>query len=448
MTSVSRVVFPDRLAHVLDYRSKLTPSDCPADVTLAMSKLPFFSAASVSVPPPPSRFAGRLRDSEGAAAVGGAGAGISTSNRFAHLSSGGGGGGWRPTQGGGGGGGAAEEDGGFQTYNRRRGDGRHGHRTGVGSGGGGKTGSWGGGGNGKYYGGRAAAASAAPTATAPAPAATVAAVSTVTEAATTTASVAAPAVGGAGVGAEAAAPPLAFSSAAIKANVATEDRILAKVKGKINKIGPSTYDSTKTFMQQILDSDETDFLDDFMKFVFQKAATESAFCPIYARLLHELSDEFTHLRDVMRTLFRDYTSIFSEVDPVAPDPSCESYKEFVEGQERKKFRRGYSQFVAELVKHGEVDLEGFRTLLFQIVDVIVGFHNDSGKKQLAEEYIDCLSNMCKSASSILIANTWSADIVTRLTELVTKPAASLPGFSPKARFALMNLKDYAARGWK
>jgi hypothetical protein len=241
---------------------------------------------------------------------------------------------------------------------------------------------------------------------------------------------------------------LAFSSAAVKANVATEERILAKVKGKINKLGPSTYDATKTFMQQILDSDETDFLDDFMKFVFQKAATESAFCPTYARLLHELADEFTHLRNVMCTLFRDYTVIFTEVEPTAPDPSSESYKEFVESQERKKFRRGYSQFVAELVKQGEVDLEAFRTLLFQIVDVIDTFHTDEGKKQLSEEYIDCLSNMCKSASPILIAHGWSSDILTRLTALVSKPAASLSGFTHKARFALMNLKDYAARGWK
>jgi hypothetical protein len=56
--------------------------------------------------------------------------------------------------------------------------------------------------------------------------------------------------------------------------------------------------------------------------------------------------------------------------------------------------------------------------------------------------------MCKSASSILIAHSWSAEILTRLGALVSKPAASLPGFTPKARFALMNLKDYATRGWK
>jgi hypothetical protein len=366
------------------------------------------------------------------------GAGSGGGNRFAHLS---GDGGWRPSSGG-----KAADDDGYQTYMRRRGGNSTitDSRTGGGSGSGsvsGKTGSWGGGGHGKYYGGGGSRRTPASTGSTSAGA-----------------SVDAPAVGGAGGGGgggsrrsdECVSTPtvVAFSSAAVKMNVATEERILAKVKGKINKLGPSTYDATKTFMQQILDSDETDFLDDFMKFVFQKAATEPTFCPTYARLLHELADEFTHLRDVMHTLFRDYTSIFSEVEGTAPDPSSESYKEFVEGQERKKFRRGYSQFVAELAKHGEVDVDAFRILLFQIADVVDGFHIDEGKKQLSEEYIDCLSNMCKSASPILVANSWSGEIQTRLAALVAKPAASLSGFTPKARFALMNLVDYARRGWK
>jgi hypothetical protein len=425
-------MFPDRLQSALDYRSSVSATDCPADVTSAMSKLSFFSAAAAAAPQ--SRFAGRFDSGAGGGGGGSGGGG----NRFNNLS---GSGGWRPTHYSHGSGSRdGGEDDGFQTYSRRRApaSGGGGSRD-VGGGGGrsgGKTGSWGGGGHGKYYGSRDSGHKSA--AAAPAPAAASAPV----------------AMGGAG-GESAPAPSaaavpavVAFSSAAVKANVATEERILAKVKGKINKLGPSTYDATKTFMQQILDSDETDFLDDFMKFVFEKAATESAFCPTYARLLHELADEFTHLRDVMRTLFRDYTSIFTEVEHTAPDPSSESYKEFVEAQERKKFRRGYSQFVAELVKLGEVDLEAFRTLLFQIMGVIESFQADDGKKQLSEEYIDCLSNMCKSASPILIAHSWSSDIQTRLVALLAKPPASLLGFSPKARFALMNLRDYATRGWK
>jgi len=238
-----------------------------------------------------------------------------------------------------------------------------------------------------------------------------------------------------------------FSSAAMKAVSSTEDRILAKVKGKINKIGFSTYDATKTFMQQILDSNETEFLDEFMNFVFQKAATESTFCPLYAKLLHELADEFTHLRVVIVSRFKEYTSIFTEVT-APPDAGTESYREFVEAQERKKYRRGYSQFVAEMVKLGEVDKEAFGMLIQQIVTVLEQTYTDSTKTLLCEEYIDCLANMCKSASSILNKAEYSSSVKTRLTAITAKSRAEVPGLTSKARFALMDLVDSANRGWK
>lgn len=237
-----------------------------------------------------------------------------------------------------------------------------------------------------------------------------------------------------------------FSSIAMK-NVAVEDRMLARVKGKMNKIGPSTYESTKVFMQQILSGDETEFLDELMKFVFQKAATESAFCSLYAKLLHELADEFTHLRTVMVALFRDYMAIFTEVDK-SPDVGTSDYLAFVEAQERKKFRRGYSQFVAELVKLGEADIDGFAHLVQQIVSVIETNHTDATKTLLCEEYMDCLANLCTCASSILSRNDWGNAVKLRLEEMVKKPRSEMPGLTNKGRFALMDLVDSANRGWK
>jgi hypothetical protein len=240
---------------------------------------------------------------------------------------------------------------------------------------------------------------------------------------------------------------LKFSSAAVKCTGETEDRILAKVKGKINKLGPMNYDATKTFMQQILDSDETEFLDEFMKFIFQKAATESTFCPLYAKLLHELADQFTHLRTVMTNLFRDYTAIFVEVE-TAPDVGTEDYKAFVKALERKKFRRGYSQFVAELVKLGEADLDAFSELVQQIVTVLEASYKSPEKTLVCEEYIDCLANMCTSAPKILSNASWSGGVKDRLAKITKIPRSDAPGLTNKGRFALMDLVDFANRGWK
>lgn len=245
------------------------------------------------------------------------------------------------------------------------------------------------------------------------------------------------------------APVGMFSSAAVRADMDVEDRMLARVKGKINKIGFSTYEPTKVFMQQILSSDETAFLDELMKFIFQKASTESAFCALYARLVHELADEFPHFRVVMRTIFRDYVGAFKDVDAgTEPDPSSSDYAAFVVAQERKRARRGYSQFVAECVKLGEVETDAFGALLSQIVSVIEDAHTNAEKTLMCEEYIDCLANMCTSASAIMCASTWSVALHERLAVLATKKRGDAAGLTNKARFALMDLVDCAKRGWK
>lgn len=231
------------------------------------------------------------------------------------------------------------------------------------------------------------------------------------------------------------------------ATESTEDRIMGKVRSKINKIGESTYAPTKAFMQQILDSGNTDFLGEFMEFVFQKAATEPSFCGIYARLLHELADEFSHLRTEMQVRFREYTSIFVETEKT-PDVGTADYKKFVESQEKKKFRRGYSQFVAELAKLGEVHFEDFRSLIVSIVTSILQVYITAENTLLCEEYVDCLSRMCHAGAPMLKKEAWAKEQIDRLTDIISSPRSSSPGLSNKARFALMDLQDFVGRGWK
>ena len=44
----------------------------------------------------------------------------------------------------------------------------------------------------------------------------------------------------------------------------------------------------KEFITHIIDNGQTDMIKCFMKLVFEKAASEEMFCPLYARLLSEL----------------------------------------------------------------------------------------------------------------------------------------------------------------
>lgn len=214
---------------------------------------------------------------------------------------------------------------------------------------------------------------------------------------------------------------------------------MGKVRAKVNKLGQSTYDATKAFMKQILDSGETEFLEEFMKFVFGKAATEAAFCGLYARFLHELADEFPHLREAMVRKFREYTRVFDEASQ-APDVGTSDYVAFVEAQEQKKFRRGYSQFVAELAKLGEVSMEDFRLLVDQIVGTIQACCGKEENRLMCEEVIDCFMMMVRAAKV-----DWMKEYVETLRSVAAAPKDAAPGLSNKGRFAVMDILDLVTR---
>jgi len=243
-------------------------------------------------------------------------------------------------------------------------------------------------------------------------------------------------------------PVIAFSSAAVRTGVSSRDRVLQRIKGKINRMGFNTYDKTKESMREMLDGDEIEYLDEILAYIFQKAATESMYCALFAKLLHELSGEFPHFRTAMRKLFQDYTAIFTEGVKTAEHDS-EEYKHWLDIQERKKFRRGYSQFVSELVKLGEAEPEAFARLLDQSVSVLEASVTNVDKVHLSEEYSDCLQTMCISASALLSTASWSAGLVSRIEALsVYELASKPPGFSTRGLVILKNLTDYAKRGWK
>ena len=244
-----------------------------------------------------------------------------------------------------------------------------------------------------------------------------------------------------------AAPVGVFSAATLRVGVSSATRVAQRTKGKLNRMGFGNYDDTKASMREMLDGDEVDFLDDILAYAFEKAATESFYCALFAKLLHELSTEFPHFKSAMRKLFDDYTSIFSE-GVAEPERDTAAYKEWLKAQETKKFRRGYSQFVAELVKLGAADGDAFSRMLQNSVAVLEASAMNPEKTFLCEEYGDCLATMCYAAPALLSAAPWAPDFVRRLDALSGGEVKTRsPGFSARGFFALKNLVDFAKKGW-
>ena len=189
----------------------------------------------------------------------------------------------------------------------------------------------------------------------------------------------------------------------------------------------------------------------FMKLVFEKAASEEVFCPLYARLLSELSIQYPVLLTEMANLYTQYMEIFDEV---TEDITSETYNELCKRNVEKKYRRGYSQFLAELIKHDVIDAETFMKSITKIISQVEANRARSDYIKLNEEFADCLMKIMKaiwsdvvigseekSENKIKVIRTTLKEEIARRIQPLTVRDPEAVGLSNKARFTFLDIYE-------
>lgn len=226
-----------------------------------------------------------------------------------------------------------------------------------------------------------------------------------------------------------------------------EDKILNNIiLSKLNKFSPKTYDEIRDFLYQILGSGEVADLQEmtreFMRLVFRKAAVEEVFCPLYAKLLCELSGRYKVILEEMYALQSNYLAIFDEIE----NQEGADYDAFVEHQRSKQYRKGYSQFLAELSALEILKVDLLNSTFQRILGNMVASAKDAEKRTLFEEYADCLLRMAK----VLRRKPGAFFGQARASLLATNEAplrefaerfSEYPSVSAKTRFVLMDVLD-------
>jgi hypothetical protein len=241
-------------------------------------------------------------------------------------------------------------------------------------------------------------------------------------------------------------PPVRYQSKFKNSSQPVEEKILNNIiLSKLNKFSNSTYADIRDFLYQILGSGEADlaeFIRDFMRLVFRKAASEDVFCPLYAKLLTEISNKYQVILEEMKRLSDNYLEIFDEIE----QNDGENYEEFVQRTREKKYRLGYSQFLAELTRQEILPLEILVATFTKLVSLIKHHGKNPEKKALLEEYADCLLKMTKvfkgrfshfssSARAALLPT------IQPLQETLKIEKEVYVGCTSKIRFAILDIVD-------
>jgi signal recognition particle GTPase len=218
--------------------------------------------------------------------------------------------------------------------------------------------------------------------------------------------------------------------------------------GKLNKFSEQNYAEIKEFVTHIIDGGQTEMIKCFMKLVFEKAASEEMFCPLYAKLLSELSSCYPVLLTEMTNLYTVYMAIFEEV----PETKAENYNEVCKQNIEKKYRRGYSQFLAELIKHSVINTDIFMKTIMIIITQVENNLKTKEATKVTEEYADCLMKIMKAIQEDVDEEDLKKDMITNIRQtLKGEPMAHIKpftvrnpewlGLSNKARFTFLDIYE-------
>ena len=241
--------------------------------------------------------------------------------------------------------------------------------------------------------------------------------------------------------------PARYKSKFQNANQGVDVTILNNIiLSKLNKFSGTTYTDVRDFLYQILGSGEdvTEMVRQFMLMVFKKAATEEIYCALYAKLLAEISTGYKVISEEMQKLQENYLEIFDDVEEVKEGQ--DNYEVFVEKNKNKRYRLGYSQFLAELAAIEFLDLSNLERTFEKLMDLLRKFAAVPDRKALIEEYTDCLvrmSRVLKKKSSIffIAARKSLLGISKETIDMLIAKKEDYPSLSPKARFLLMDVRD-------
>jgi hypothetical protein len=224
-----------------------------------------------------------------------------------------------------------------------------------------------------------------------------------------------------------------------------DGKILTSIIGnKLNAFTELTYNDTRDFIYQIMDSGETEFIKDFVEKVFSKATLEELYCGLFAKLIAEIAKKYTGMYNEMNQYHSKFLEIFDDVE----DHADADYSTQVK---KKQYRMGYGHFLSELAGQNALEKSQLLGMIAKIMKSIWDLNTQDGKVKTVEEYIDCVVRLItslKSKSKVFFESV-KLDISTCMLEQVTalidkKSGISRPSLSVKARFGLMDLKDLLA----
>jgi hypothetical protein len=235
--------------------------------------------------------------------------------------------------------------------------------------------------------------------------------------------------------------PGRYQSRFTSGNEGMDGKILNSIIGnKLNAFTETTYNDTRDFIYQIMDSGETDFIKDFVEKVFTKATVEELFCGLFAKLIAEIAQKYTGMYVEMQKYHNKFLEIFDDVEDHAE-------AEYAVQVKKKQYRMGYGHFLSELAGQNALEKSQLLGMIEKLIGSVWSLSVVEGKTKTVEEFIDCLIRLITSLKQkskpffLSVKGDMIACMMEKMEVMIDKKSGVRPSLSVKGRFGLMDLRD-------
>ena len=218
-----------------------------------------------------------------------------------------------------------------------------------------------------------------------------------------------------------------------------EEKILNTIIGnKLNAFTPVTYNDTRDFIYQILDSGEIEFIKEFVEKVFLKATVEELYCGLFAKLLAEIAHRYPVMYEEMNRYHSEFLHVFDDVEEGTMDESS---------LKKRQYRMGYGQFISELASRNALPKGDLLIIIQKVSQGIQEQSVKDMKTKVVDEYIDCLIRLLENllehspAFYKAVQGDVEACLMPVIDPLIKKTAGDRPSLSSKSWYRLKDLRD-------
>jgi len=227
------------------------------------------------------------------------------------------------------------------------------------------------------------------------------------------------------------------------------EKSLNDIRGLLNKLSESTYDTIKDDVMLLIielesknllniDNDENNMWKRMSELIMNTSCSNAFYSKQYVRLLKDISIKYSSITDGFSEILDKCMSDFYTIEYTDPE---DDYDQFCKNNKDNLKRRALSTFVCNLYKEHMIKPEEYAKILYTLIDSFEETIEKPGMKGVCEEFSELIYSIIGDAHGPVYSMSSFDEYMTKILLISKMKAKAHPSLTNKAIFKLCDIID-------